>query len=301
VAERYRFPEGPLVDVAWLAARSADVEAGRIVVLDATAQLGAPTPQERYPVASGRPLWEEEHLPGSRHADLLDELSDPAAPYHFSVAGEDRLGAALARLGVHDGTLVVCYDSGDGSWAARLWWLLRDLGVPAVVLDGGLSAWRAAGQPVTDSPAAPPPDGPPVRIRTDRRGWASLDDVVAIVEGRRPGALVCALGEGQFTGAEPTRYPRQGHIPGSRNLPFGGLRAQDGTLRPRAELRAAAEEVVGAPGATPLTLYCGMGVSAAGLALGLVAAGYEDLRIYDGSLEEWTADPERALETGPAR
>jgi thiosulfate/3-mercaptopyruvate sulfurtransferase len=42
-------------------------------------------------------------------------------------------------------------------------------------------------------------------------------------------------------------------------------------------------------------VYCG-GVSATLLALGLVRAGREDVRIYDGSLEEWTADPARVVE-----
>jgi thiosulfate/3-mercaptopyruvate sulfurtransferase len=107
------------------------------------------------------------------------------------------------------------------------------------------------------------------------------------------------LGAEQFRGVGTTRYPRAGHIPGSRNLPAGSLRDPDGgQLLDPAALRARAEPVLGAPGAHPTVLYCGAGISAAGLALGLVAAGYEDLRVYDGSLEEWTADPSRPVAVG---
>jgi thiosulfate/3-mercaptopyruvate sulfurtransferase len=42
-------------------------------------------------------------------------------------------------------------------------------------------------------------------------------------------------------------------------------------------------------------VYCGGGISATLLALGLVRAGRDDVKIYDGSLEEWTADPARPV------
>lgn len=46
-------------------------------------------------------------------------------------------------------------------------------------------------------------------------------------------------------------------------------------------------------------LYCGGGVNAAGLALGLLTAGYSAIQVYDGSLNEWRDDPRLPLELGP--
>jgi thiosulfate/3-mercaptopyruvate sulfurtransferase len=45
-------------------------------------------------------------------------------------------------------------------------------------------------------------------------------------------------------------------------------------------------------------LYCGGGISAAGIALALTLLGREDIALYDGSLEEWSQDPSRPLVTG---
>lgn len=268
------------------------------VVLDATAHLDPPTAAERFPVRSGAADWAAAHIPGSRHLDLVEAVSDPAASYHFSVAEPARLSAALAAAGVTAGRPVVCYDSADGLWAARLWWVLRDAGLAATVLDGGLAAWRAEGLPVETGDRAEHPTSAAPPVDGARRGWAGLAEVAALAAGDPSELLVCALPEGQFRGTSATRYPRSGHIPHSRNLPAGALRDPEGKHLSPARLRAITEPVVGPPGERPLTLYCGAGISAAGLALGLVAAGYSDIRIYDGSLEEWTTDPGRPL-VGP--
>jgi thiosulfate/3-mercaptopyruvate sulfurtransferase len=50
----------------------------------------------------------------------------------------------------------------------------------------------------------------------------------------------------------------------------------------------------------PLILYCGGGISASVDALVLTILGRRDVSIYDGSLQEWSADPALPLELGPA-
>ncbi|MEV7344379.1 rhodanese-like domain-containing protein [Streptomyces sp. NPDC093544] len=331
---------GPLVDDAWLAARLDDP---RLVVLDATALLPSPGHDGDHRSGSGHAQWAGRHIPGSRHADLTGELSDHSAPYHFAVPAPQALAAALQRLGVRDGSEVVAYDSGGGIWAARLWWMLRAISVPAAVLDGGLGAWDAAGRPVVagqeeHGPAEPGPtehrqEGPgPTELGQEGPGptepgqegpgptepgqsngtltpgptnrtltpvplphaWASLPDVDAVVRGERPGTLVCALPESGFKGSAPTRYSRRGHIPGSLNLPGRGLLDEAGRFLPRAELAARVGAVLDDT-ASPVVLYCGGGISAAGAALALTLLGRTDVTLYDGSLEEWSADPARPL------
>ncbi|MFF4394585.1 sulfurtransferase [Streptomyces sp. NPDC001480] len=285
---------GPLVDDAWLAEHLDDP---RLVVLDATALLPSPRHDGDHRSASGRPGWAERHLPGSRHADLTSDFSDPGAPCHFAVPTPEALSAALARLGVGEGSEVVAYDTGGGIWAARLWWMLRAISVPAAVLDGGLAAWQAAGRPLASGDTHPEPAVTPAVPVLRPRLWSGIEAVAAISRGEHPGVLVCALPPGGYDGSAPTRYSRRGHIPGSRSLPGRGLLDDTGRLLPRAELAARVGAVLGTAD-SPVVLYCGGGISAAGTALALTVLGRRDVSVYDGSLEEWSGDPARPLETG---
>ena len=208
------------------------------------------------------------------------------------------LADLLGQYGVAPGRDVVLYDNGGGVWATRLWWSLRAIGVAAAVLDGGLDAWRAAGHQVVSGDDAPLVEGsaaPIVDPRDD--AWADAEEVATISTGSAAGTLVCALGRDQFDGSAPTRYTRRGHIPGSLNLPARSLVTPDtGLLAADEQLRATLQGLLDAPG--PVVVYCGGGISATLLALGLVRAGRDDVKIYDGSLEEWTADPARPVAVG---
>jgi thiosulfate/3-mercaptopyruvate sulfurtransferase len=125
--------------------------------------------------------------------------------------------------------------------------------------------------------------------------WAGQADVLNVVSGARAGALVCALSEELFAGTAPTRYARRGHIPSSLSLPARTLLTPGGQLRPLGELREAVARI---PDTAPVTVYCGGGISAAVVAHALLLTGREDVSIYDGSLEEWSANAELPLDLG---
>jgi thiosulfate/3-mercaptopyruvate sulfurtransferase len=330
---------GPLVGARWLSDHLAEV-----VVLDATVEMPSPRADGDYQVASGRSGWLAEHIPGSRHADLVSDLIDHSARYHFAHLPPQELAAALQRSGVSPGRPVVVYDQADCLWAARLWWELRAAGMRAQVLNGGLTAWKSAGLPTAsggDTPAPPaaasaasaasagsaasaasaasagsaaqaaqadPPTQAAPAAQADPAGtapssaprqlngaWADREDVLTAVRGQSPAILVCALAQDVYSGRTATRYTRRGHIPASVNLPARALLDEDGLLLEPAALSAAIRHVLALDG-SPIIAYCGGGISAALLALGLTVLGVRDVSIYDGSLEEWTADPALPME-----
>lgn len=283
----------PTVSVAWLAEHLND---DGLVLLDSTTHLSMPA-EGPYTVESGRATFDAEHIPGAHFADLLSDFADPDAPAPWTVPASERFAASAGALGVGPGTRVVVYDQTSGFWATRLWWQLRLEGFDDVeILDGGLRAWKAAGHPVTDSPApAPRPKAFEARRRPEL--LRSTEDVAAALEDKQT-LLVNVLDPATYRGDKNT-YGRPGHIPGSINLPVSEVTdPETGTLKSAEELRTlfAAKGLLD-PGVTPVT-YCGGGIAATGVAHALALAGREDVAVYDGSMTAWVADGSRPLVTG---
>jgi len=288
---------GPFISVSELA--DALTEPNPPAVLDASLELHAPAHDGDYRMNDGRARWLAGHIPGSIHVDVATQFSDVDAPTHYAHPEPQQIANELARLGIASGQAVVIYDTTGTMWAARLWYLLRWIGVPARVLDGGYKAWVAGEQPVETGAAtstAPVASWPAEAVR---RAWISKEELIErSADDDRP--LVCSLPAGSFTGADPTRYSRRGRIPGSVNVSSRDLFGSNGTLKSRVELILAydAAGVDVAEHAHEVLLYCGGGISASAGALTLAAIGQKAVRIYDGSLEEWSADPTLPLEVG---
>jgi thiosulfate/3-mercaptopyruvate sulfurtransferase len=259
-----------------------------LVILDASVAKTSDE-QGRRQWISGRAAFEQAHLPGARYADLIGAFSEPDAAFPFTRASPMRFAAAAERLGIGPDSNVAIYDRTNGIWAARLWWQFRAMGHSRVgVVDGGFAAWTASGGNVEVGDAPPAALPRSFAPRENPAFWADLDDVRAIMEGKRPGTLACALRPPVFSGAE-VNYGRAGHIPISLNLPHGDLIEASGAYLSGEALRGALRSLLSAHG--PIVVYCGGGVAACGVALALTLAGRDDVAVYDGSLSEWAADP----------
>jgi thiosulfate/3-mercaptopyruvate sulfurtransferase len=293
---------GPLVTADALLPHLADPG---VHVLDATVRMAAPTFDGDYQARTAHDEWAAARIPGSQHVDLTHSLIDSSRPFHFARPSDSHLTQGLAGLGIGDGARVITHDRDGGIWAARLWWMLRAIGVDVQVLDGGWLEWVRSGSPVTiGAPAAASGEGDhaagiAIVARPLPAAWTSLADVERIVAGQSDALLVCALGESSFDGSAATRYSRRGHIPGSASLPARGVVDPQGRLLPKDELADRLWPLL--TESRPLVLYCGGGISACLLALALVHLDRTDVSVYDGSLEEWTADPRLPVELGPTR
>jgi thiosulfate/3-mercaptopyruvate sulfurtransferase len=267
----------------------------RVRVFDSTVFLRRAAPGDPLAVESGRESYARAHIPGAGFADIPGELSDPASRFPFTLPAAGQFAAAIGRLGVGDGTHVVAYSQDAPMWATRLWWLLRYFGhADTSVLDGGLVAWTAAGGPVEQGESQYPAASFTARPRPEF--LASLDDVHEITQ-NGAACLVNALTPEVFRGEAPGAYRRPGHIPGSVNVPWNDLvDPATNRFRPPADLSAALSG--GGVGADrPVVAYCGGGISATVDLFALSLTGRDDARLYDGSLTEWSADPDRPLIT----
>ncbi|MGA8249049.1 MAG: sulfurtransferase [Nocardioides sp.] len=273
---------GLLVDVPGLG----DLDA---VLIDTRLAQTGPSGRERY--AAG-------HVPGAAYVDVDDDLAaPPGIGGRHPLPDPDRLVAAMRRAGVRRGSTVVVYDDGPATAASRLWWLLRDHGHDDVlVLDGGLTAWTAAGRPLSTEPVSHPLGdwtGTPGRLPT-----LAADDVPAAV---REGVLVDVRTAERFRGEHEPIDPIAGHIPGAVNAPLPGNTDALGRFLPPDVLRARFT-ALGLADADRVATYCGSGVTATQTILALFLAGLGDehtVSLYPGSWSDWIADPSRPIAVGP--
>jgi thiosulfate/3-mercaptopyruvate sulfurtransferase len=283
-----------LIDAAALREELGD---SRLRVIDSTAFLRREFVDGPYTVESGRRSYGEAHIPRALFADIPGQLSDLASPFPFTLPRPEDFARAMGELGVGESTRVVAYAQESPIWATRLWWLLRYFGFDEVrVLDGGLTAWREAGYEVSSAPVQAERVSFVARARPEL--LATKGDVVAAVGGD-PACLVNALTPQAFLGLGPGAYSRPGRIPGSVSMPAQQLLdPATWRFRPSGELAQVLSDLVEVESSVPVIAYCGGGISATVDVFALSMLGCNDVRLYDGSLTEWSADPNLALKVG---
>lgn len=243
-------------------------------------------------------LYEAGHIPGAVYMDL-ENLIDTNTDLPNMLPPAEKFASRMQSLGLGDGSRIVLYDDLSLHTAARAWWMLKLFGAHHVaVLDGGFAKWKAEEREVATGKEK-------LRHRhftvwKDDATLRTLDQMKDVVAFEKE-QIVDARGAARFTGEEPDPRPRThaGHIPGSKNLPYGGLFEADGRWKSAEGIRAAFE-AAGIDLEKPVVTTCGSGITASVLFFGAVLAGAEKVSLYDGSWSEWGADLTTAKATGQA-
>jgi thiosulfate/3-mercaptopyruvate sulfurtransferase len=248
-------------------------------------------------VGWGAREYEARHIAGAVYADLDHDLSGTKTGSNGRHPMPDPQAASrvLGRLGITDGVQVVAYDQDSGMYASRLWWLVRWLGHDAVaVLDGGFAKWIAEDRPTTSGAERYAAQSFEPRPQTTMA--VDADQVAQVLH--NPGwRLLDARAPERFSGEVEPIDKVAGHIPGAANHFYKTNLTTDGTFKSRDDLRASFS--VGAAGVPvdQLVCYCGSGVTACHNLLALEHAGLHGAKLYPGSWSEWSADPQRPIET----
>lgn len=276
----------PLVSVEWLKTHLSDKD---VVVLDIRSAIDG----------GGAKAYAEGHVPGSVHSDYDKagwRVTRNNVPFMLPTVAE--LEKLIGDVGIDEDKHVVVVPAGvsytDFGSAARTYWTLKVVGLKNVsILDGGVAAWRAAGLPLESGETKP---SATIFAATVDKSLIAQGAEVETIESKGGATLIDARPASFFFGKEKApNASAYGHIPGALNLDSASYyESKSNRLKPKAELVALSAQVP----AGPAVSYCNTGHWAATDWFVLhELLGRADVRLYDGSMVEWTADAHRPVES----
>lgn len=273
------FAAQPLVNPAELAAKLGDSKLRIVDIRDGK--------------VGGKSAYELGHIAGALHAPYSKWRGPKDSPGKLPTTAT--LTSLVQRLGIDATTpVVVVYEgrnSTDFGSAARVYWTLKAVGVPSLsVLNGGMTAWRAADLPVTTAVAEVigARETSRFEVKLDPRLIATRDEVAQVVA-THSARLLDARPAAFFAGE--TRHPAAkapGTIVGAKNVSHEVWFTENGTLLPPDDIKRAARQA-GVQTDQPTISFCNTGHWAATNWFVLSELlGHGNVKLYPESVVEWS-------------
>lgn len=236
--------------------------------------------------------YREGHVPGAISAYYGMWVFSESIK-HTEYPPEDELFDAIGDLGIRQNSLVVIicktYTCFYQVMAPRVLTTLQYVGLENIsILDGGQEAWVSEKRPLSMEPVIPRKT-----VYTGRLN-KTLHAEKAYVAGRLGKATFVDVREPDwFSGEKKVAFvEKAGRIPGALNLPASEAYTEQGTFKKKEELEAIVTRVVGSDRSKEIITYCDAGRCCPTWAFILShVLGYKNVKLYDGSFEEWSKDP----------
>lgn len=242
-----------------------------------------------------RPEYDEGHIPGAIYVSLGD-ISAPSVTDGLSLElpTAERLKTALENFGISNDSRIILYFGKDWvSPTTRVFYTLDvfGLGGKTSILDGGMPAWIAAGNALTNEVPSPKPGS--VKLSRNEKLVASADwlksnlkkDNVKVIDARTAN---------YYDGSSAGNMPRVGHIAGAKNIPFNTFTDESNKFKDDATLRKMFAEA-GVKPYDEVVTYCHIGQQGTAAYFAAKKLGYK-VALYDGSYQDWSRRTDTPIE-----
>ncbi len=246
----------------------------------------------------GQEEYRQLHIPGAIYAHADHDLAGVITftSGRHPLPDPTQFCKTMSRFGISQSTQVIAYDASTGSFASRLWFLLRFYGHKNVaVLDGGFAQWCKRSFSVEsgwiDNQPAEFTGSPNITMVT------STNEVFQNL-GNPEYLLIDARAPERYSGAQETIDIKAGHNPGAVNRYYGMNITSEGLFRPPEELHTEFQQLTKAYKPQNISVYCGSGITSTHHLLAMAVAGLPQVKLYAGSWSEWIRDPTHPIATG---
>ena len=279
----------PLISVDWL---KSNLSNEKLIILDIRNKIDG----------GSKDAFELSHIPTAVYSNYLEDGWRTTVD---GIVGKlpplKDLEILIGGLGINNDSHVIVVPGGvsstDFGSASRVYWTFKVLGHNNVsILDGGYAAW--IGQlPTQIETGTVNPTTAIFKADFQSKYLATTEDVVNALA-NNSSVLVDARPEEQFLGKSKSgKALAAGTIPGSFNLQQQTLVEDNTSFFKDAITVAQLVKEVGIESTEGEIAFCNTGhwATVAWFALSEVL-GHDNVKNYDGSMVEWTADPARPLE-----
>jgi thiosulfate/3-mercaptopyruvate sulfurtransferase len=233
------------------------------------------------------------HIPGTINIPFPSWITTRNG-LNLELPDEVDLFKVIGSAGMKTDSPVIIVNKTDNPYpladATRVAATLLYAGVENVaILDGGHDKWVKEARPLSRDPVI----AETVEYRSD------MDQTIFVSKGYVRGkigksVILDARDPDVYFGVvrEP-HAERAGHIPGTKCLPAPWVWTKEGTYKDITVLKEMASSLPGEPGPQEIIIYCGVGgYTSTWWFILTQILGYQNVKFYDGSAQDWTKDPE---------
>jgi len=241
--------------------------------------------------------YQHAHIPGAIYVDLNRDLSGPITPKsgRHPLPQPECFAQLIAKLGITPEKQVVVYDTTNGAFAARLWWMLRICKYyRAAILEGGFNKWAKENRPIRGGIESSKALLEIPSLSFDHSMYVTTEQMEMIYANPEY-VIVDARSPERFRGELETIDPIAGHIPGALNRYHADNLNEDGTLKSPKQLRKEFNELLAGKHAEKCVVYCGSGVTSCFHLAVMDYCNITGAKLYVGSWSEWIRDSKRPI------